>query len=119
MNISYQKVGEGHFTHRLDITAQLGLPPDTELKVVFSSASRNDTAYHIFDQHGTSMSYRRFTYCFGLMNMLTEELNILLEEFGLQIGSEVLGQICVDARRVCEGRYGNGIEGGDVIVTIV
>ena len=116
MHISSQKVGEDHFTHQLQISVALGLP--IELKVTFHSSGRDGTSYHILDEVGESMGRRRFQYGIGMNCALVGDLNVLLDQYNIQVKAEDFVQVCADAHRTCDGRYGNGIKGGDVVVTI-
>ncbi|HVY72789.1 MAG TPA: hypothetical protein VG984_01935 [Candidatus Paceibacterota bacterium] len=118
MQITSQKVGEG-LKHQLQISVVLGLP--VELKVVCRSASRNDTSYEIFDQHGASMGKRSFTYAMLNKTMngpLVDDLNVLLDEFGITIEPSKFDEVSDQAIGTCEARYGYGRDDGDVVITL-
>lgn len=105
------------FTYQLLVTVNIGI--GEEIKVVFRSASRNDTSYEIFDGTGSSMGGRRMQYATGRLNApLVDDLNVLLEEHGVHIPHDGFQTITNRAVKVCESRYGNGNPAGDVIVTI-
>lgn len=106
------------FHYQLLIEVKIGI--NEEIKVVFRSASRDDTSYEIFDGTGSSMGERRMRYATGRLNVpLVDDLNVLLEEHGVSITYSDFRAITDRAVRVCESRYGNGNNRGDVIITIL
>ena len=114
MNFTQQEVGE-KCRSQLVIQVDLGLL-DT-IKVICRSVSRNDTGYEIRDQFGEFMGSRSLTYNrTGLNEALVDDLNILLDEFGVQINSEEFLEVFTPAFRKCESRYGYGQDGGDAII---
>ncbi len=105
------------FTYQLLVAVNIGI--GEEIKVVYRSASRDDTSYEIFDGTGSSMGGRRLRYATGRLNTrLVDDLNVLLEEHGICISHADFQEITDRAVKVCESRYGNGNRDGDVIVTI-
>jgi len=124
MKVSSAVIGEdrpGQYpkTHQLLTTITIGLPASTRFRVVFRSASRNDTSYEIFDQFDKSMGVRRLTYAIAWNPMhipLVDDLNILMDEFGIVLNYDAMKEIVKDAVRTCEARYGRGIEEGDAII---
>ena len=124
MQISSSVIGEdrqGHYpkTHQLLTTVTLGLPASVRFRVVFRSASRNDTSYEIFDQFDKSMGVRRITYAIAWNPMhipLVDDLNILMDEFGIVLNYEQMKSIVVASVKTCEARYGRGIEEGDAVI---
>ena len=121
MEFTSKKTEGNHFTHQLQLNVVLDI--SNEIKVVCRSATRNDTSYEIFDQYGKSMGGRQFTYATsGCMNIpLVDDLNVLLEEFGVQLDHKDFSPISSSAARCCEGRYGNSVSDGsdgDVIITL-
>jgi hypothetical protein len=116
MHISSQVIGNDHFTNQLQIAVVLGLP--VELKMVFYSSGRDQTSVEIFDQFGASMGRQQFVYGMGMYRVVVENLNVLLEEFSIQIDPYDFSEVCGQAHHFCDGRYGSGIQGGDVVVTI-
>ncbi len=116
MHISSQVIGSNHFTNQLQIAVALSLP--VELKVIFYSSSRDQTSVEIFDQFGASMGRQQFQYGIRMSYVVAEDLNVLLEEFGIQIDPYEFSQVCSQAHCFCEGRYGMGVTGGDAVVTI-
>jgi|GEM_PF-1710720 len=125
MQVSSAVIGEdrpGQYpkTHQLVTTITLGLL-GVRFRVVFRSASRNDTSYEIFDQHDKSMGERRLTYAIAwnpAYAYLTDDLNVLLDEFGITLKKEDLKQPVHDLVLTCEARYGRGIEEGDAVLII-
>lgn len=106
-----------YFTFQLLVTVNIGI--GDEIKVVYRSSSRNDTSYEIFDGSGSSMGGRRLRYATGRLNApLVDDLNVLLEAYGVCISHADFQGITDRAVKVCESRYGNGNRDGDVIVTI-
>jgi len=104
-------------TYQLLVDVKINI--DEEIKVIYRSASRNDTSYEIFDGNGDSMGGRRIMYATGRLNTpLVEDLNVLLEEHGATISRDDFKGITDRAVGICESRYGNGNCDGDVIVTI-
>jgi hypothetical protein len=92
-----------------------------ELKVICRSANRNDTSYEIFDESGRSMGKRSFTYAVLRKTMnrpLVDDLNILLDEFGVAIDPSKFEEVTDAAANTCEARYGNGLKDGDVVITL-
>ncbi len=116
MHITSQVIGKDHFTNQLQITVTLPLP--VELKMVFCSSGRDQTSCEIFDQFGASMGRQQFQYGIRMSYVVAEDLNVLLEEFGIQIDPYEFSQVCSQAHRFCDGRYGMGVAGGDAVVTI-
>lgn len=122
MKITSGKTYGGNYPRgqfQFEIKVALGLP--VELKVVCRSASRNDTSYEIFDQNGASMGERSFTYAALRKTMngpLVEDLNILLDEFGVAIDPAKFEEVSDAAANTCEARYGHGLEDGDVVITL-
>ena len=121
MNFTRIELGDNQFTNQLQLGVPLGLP--CSLKVVCRSTSRNGTSFEILDQHHASMGCRTFYSNFGPVSSefnsrLVENLNVLLEEFGVQINASDFIPIAKLAISKCESRYGNGIEGGDCIITV-
>ena len=107
---------------QLKIDVNVGLPQQ-QLKVICVSESRNDTSFEILDQDKMSMGKKTFNCSrgpvLGSFNAcLVEELNILLEEWSVEVTKEEFRQISELAVTKCEGRYGNNIDGGDCIITI-
>ena len=106
-----------YFTYQLLVDVTIGI--GEEIKVVYRSASRDDTSYEIFDDAGDSMGGRRLKYATGRLNRpLVEDLNVLLEEHGIELSTDDIKDITDRAVGICESRYGNGNIDGDVIVTI-
>lgn len=108
---------EENYHSQLKIGVDLGLP--SPIKVVCVSQSRDETSFEIIDENGASMGVNNFRYNFGGFNStLIEELNILLEEWGVQIDDDDFRQISKLAFSKCESRYGNNIDGGDCVISI-
>lgn len=106
-----------YFDYQLLVSVVIGI--GEEIKVVFRSASRDDTSYEIFDGTGAQMGERCVRYATGRLNTpLVDDLNVLLEEYGVNISYDDIKDITSRAVRICESRYGNGNSKGDVIVTI-
>lgn len=117
MQISSQVVGDGNYmTKQLKITVGLDLP--VTLKVIFRSSGRIHTSFEIFDQNEDSMGCREFQNCKGLNKALVDDLNVLLEEFGIQIETDAFASISQEAYRICASRYGSGIADGDAVVFV-
>lgn len=122
MQFTSQVIGEDRpgiypKTHQLQIKVALGLP--AELKVICRSASRNYTSYEIFDHLGASMGVRSLMHPTGWFHRpMTDDLNVLLEEFGARLNYDEFEPVGKQAVKTCEARYGRGIEGGDVIITL-
>jgi len=121
MDFTREEPGENQFTNQLQLGVSLGLP--CSLTVVCRSASRNGTSFEIVDQNQESMGTKTFRCDFGPISgkfncSLVEELNVLLEEFGVEISPDELRPVAELAVSKCESRYGNGIEDGDCIITL-
>ncbi|MDE2213233.1 MAG: hypothetical protein KGJ34_01745 [Patescibacteria group bacterium] len=122
MQIKSGKIGGGTCPpgkYQLGISVIFGLP--VVLTVICRSASRNETSYEIFDQHDVSMGGRNFTYAALRKTMndwLVDDLNVLLEEFGIAIDRSEFQEVSDTAANACEARYGNGLEDGDVIIML-
>lgn len=105
------------YNYQLLVAVNIGI--GEEIKVVYRSASRDDTSYEIFDGTGAPMGGRRMQYATGRLNApLVDDLNVLLEAYEVQISHDDFQTITDRAVKVCESRYGNGNCDGDVIVTI-
>lgn len=121
MNFDQKTTGSDSWNNQLQVTVSVGIP--CSLSVVCRSESRNGTSYEILDQHQESMGGETF-YCdcgpiLGLFNhRLVEDLNVLLEEFGVQIDKNDFRPISSLAVGKCESRYGNGINEGDCIIVL-
>ena len=110
---------EENIKGQLGISIILGLPQP--LTVMCVSASREGTSFEILDQDQISMGVQTFHYAnaSGEFHLrLVEELNVLLEEWDIQIGEKDFHQVSKLAVSKCESLYGNGIEGGDCVITI-
>ena len=121
MNFSTKLLGSNWLTSQLQVVVPLGLP--CSLSVVCRSESRNGASFEIFDQHQESMGVETFNCnmgpVLGIFNRrLVENLNVLLEEFGVQINKKDFLPISHPAVSVCERRYGNGIDEGDCIIIL-
>ena len=123
MHFTTEKVGDTEKQYprgySLNVKVVLGLP--VELKVVFYSASRTYTTYEIFDQHGESMGRRDFWYAVTMNppnTKLVDDLNVLLEEFGIQVAYDDFAPISQQAAKECDARCGSGLGDGDVIITL-
>lgn len=104
---------EDFLTYQLLVTIDLKL--GKTIKAVICSASRNDTSYQIFDENGQSMGVRRFTYASSFMHRnLVEDLNVLFEEFGVEITPDDLAALTYRAVTICETRFGASTPEGDV-----
>ncbi len=123
MDFTQENIGEDQFTDQLLLTIPLGLP--YELKVVCRSEFRSVTSFETFDQLGDSMGRRSFS-CHGLegpilgqfARNLIDDLNILLEEFGIQLNFPKLLPIAKLAVGKCESLFGDGAEDGDCIIVL-
>ncbi|OHA84001.1 MAG: hypothetical protein A2408_03850 [Candidatus Yonathbacteria bacterium RIFOXYC1_FULL_52_10] len=106
-----------YLTYQLLVSVLIGI--GEEIKVVFRSTSRDDTSYEIFDGAGTQVGERRMKYATNRLHTpLVDDLNVLLEEYGVNISYDDFKDIAGRAVRICESRFGNGNSDGDVIVTI-
>lgn len=115
------------FTHYENSEGQLlitlvGLNIPQPLTVVYYSASRESTSFEIFDEFGESMGRSKFYPTANLLGVIhkevVEELNLLLEEWGVQLSEEDFKEISSLAVSKCESLYGLGNDSGDCIVTI-
>jgi len=110
---------EENTSRQLLIGVSLGLP--APLMVVCRSASREDTSFEIFDQNRESMGVQRYRYANGsnlFHRRMVDELNVLLEEWGARIELDDFYHISSLAVSKCENCYGNGVDGGDCVITI-
>lgn len=122
MKVSTMKTSDDHMSHQLLIDVALGL--HESIKVVCHSVDRDTTSYEIFDGSGEEMGQREFTAGHngpirGRFNSaLVEDLNVLLDEFLVELTVEEFQGVSQQAINVCESRYGNGVKEGDCIITI-
>ena len=90
-----------YLTYQLLVGVLIGI--GEEIKVVFRSASRDDTSYEIFDGAGTQVGERRMKYATGRLHTpLVDDLNVLLEEYGVNISYNDFKDITSHAVRICE-----------------
>lgn len=108
--------GTDTVNNQLQIKVAIGLP--VQLKIVFYSSGRSYTTIEIFDQFEVSMGIRRFRYDVDLNKVLVDDLNVLLDEFGMCLIPNAFAALSHEAWRVCDAKYGYGLEGGDAIITI-
>ena len=102
---------------QLVITVALGIP--RPIKIMCVSQTRSDTSFEIFDENGISMGVNNFRYNFeGFNSAMIDELNILLEEWGIQISENDFRAISKLAFDKCGSRYGNRIDDGDCVIII-
>lgn len=121
MNFDQKMLGSDRWTNQLQISVLLGIP--CSLRVVCRSESRNGTSFEIFDQHKESMGRETFFCDMGPISgsfnhHLVENLNILFEEFGVQIDKKDFMPISNLAVNKCESRYGKGTYDGDCIIIL-
>ena len=121
MNFTRKETEGVRFENQLIIEVSLGLP--CVIMVVCRSASRNSTSWEIFDQNQDSMGWNAVRCDFGpalgeFNYSLIENLNVLLDEFGVQVAVEEFLPVSKLAVEKCESRYGHGVEDGDCIITI-
>ncbi len=121
MKISTKEVGEYTYLNQLQISLQIGLPKEFVIRVKFFSDSRTATRYEIYDHCGDCMGGRQIIYAtmgVAFASALVEDLNVLLEEFQIQLKLEDCSEAIVLAVSKCESRYGNGTEDGDALMEI-
>ncbi len=116
--VESKRLGDAdYFTYQWKVSVELGI--GETITVRYYSASREDTSYEIFDGAGRRVGERQMMYATGRLNRpLVADLNVLTEEYGVVITPDDFKFITDTAIKICESRYGRGVDGGDVIVTI-